>query len=260
MRRSPSHRASRGFVTPKSGNNDISNNAQRDQEDDISTEVDSVTLGHPSNEGDIVKTITKDPNEKDNKRKYPEENIPEDINLDSAVDSLSESSKYYHTSELEDDDDDNTKEQEEEEDDRWDMDFSKSNAYSDWINNDMLNDYTITGVKNQLLFADILKHIRKNTVFWMLDAKANVYKYECALQPREPEIGIETAKRRYRKAVDTLLVPSINNRDQWISYKIRCKFLQAMGEFLWTMKHHCERELFLQQTFKIESFRTWSSR
>jgi hypothetical protein len=60
----------------------------------------------------------------------------------------------------------------------------------------MINDYTIIGVKDQLLFADIIKYIRKHTIYWMRFKKSDVYKYERDLQPREPEIGIETAKRR----------------------------------------------------------------
>lgn len=162
-----------------------------------------------------------------------------------------------------DDDDDHSKDitkddddEEEEEEDRWDLDYSKSNDYSNWLNNTMINDYTIICVKSQLLYADILKHIRKHTIYWMQNSvdkeNRDVYKFERDLQPREPLVGIETAQRQYQQSVDMLLVPSIENRDEWISYTVRCEFLQAFREFLGAMKQHCERELFLQWAFEIE--------
>lgn len=229
-------------------------------------EGDSVTLGYASNDdGTFQTTGTKDRGKKDNKRKYSDEKMNGDINLFSEDDSLSESSTYYHTSEVEDDDDEgddsngdngDQEEKEEEEDDHWDLDYSKWMDYSDWFNNDMIDDYTIIGVKDQLLYADILKHIRKHTIYWMQGTTSTstspIYNYA------NPEVGIETAKRRYRKAVDDLLVPSITNRDRWVSYKVRCKFLQAMREFLWTTKQHCERELFPHG--KLSSFPTRSRR
>jgi hypothetical protein len=90
----------------------------------------------PSNDDGTFKTTgTKDRGKKDNKRKYSDEKMKENINLDSEDDSLSESSKYYHTSEVDDDDDDegddsngdngDQEEKEEDEDDHWDLDYSK---------------------------------------------------------------------------------------------------------------------------------------
>jgi hypothetical protein len=159
-----------------------------------------------------------------------------------------------HSKDITKDDDD--EEEEEEEEEGWDIDYSKSNDYSDWLNNTMINDYTIICVKSQLLYADILKHIRKHTIYWMQNSvdkeDRDVYKFERDLQPREPLVGIETAKRQYQQSVDMLLVPSIENRDEWISYTVRCEFLQAFREFLGAMKQHCERELFLQWAFEIE--------
>lgn len=224
-----------------------------------------MTLGYASNDDDIAKINTQDANPKNNKRKRSDQQGYEDIHIDSEDDSCSEGNEYYDTSEIEDDDDDDdevseTNKDDEDEDeegnDRWDMDSSKCHDYSDWLSNDMINDYTIIGVKNHFLYADILRHIRKHTIYWMQNScnveDRDVYKFERNLQPREPEVGIETAKRRYHKAVDRLLVPSIQNQDRWMSYKVRCEYLQAMREFLWTMRQHCERELFLQWAFGIE--------
>jgi hypothetical protein len=69
------------------------------------------------------------------REKYSDEKMKEDINLDSEDDKLSESSKYYHTSEVDDDDegddsngdngDQEEQEEEEEEDDHWGLDYSK---------------------------------------------------------------------------------------------------------------------------------------
>lgn len=122
--------------------------------------------------------------------------------------------RHRQIDEDDDNDDDDDEEEEEEEDDHWDLDYSKSNDYSDWPNNAMINDYTpsIICIKNQLLYADILNHIRKHTIHSMQNSvhkeDRDVYKFEHDLQPSEPDVGIETGKKRYREAVDMLLVPS----------------------------------------------------
>lgn len=89
---SPPHIVSRGSVTPKSGNKTVNQKAQQNQGDDMSIEVDSMTLGYTSNDDDTVKANTKDA-KKDNKRKHSVEKMNEDINLDSEDDSCSETSK-----------------------------------------------------------------------------------------------------------------------------------------------------------------------
>lgn len=102
IHRSPSHRSSRGPVTPKvtptSGNSKyVNKTAQKDQGDDTSMEGDRVTLGYASDDNGAVKTSAKEARTKDNKGKYSDEKKEKDKNLDSHDDSCTSAPQYYDT-------------------------------------------------------------------------------------------------------------------------------------------------------------------
>jgi hypothetical protein len=53
----------------------------------------------------------------------------------------------------------------------------------------MIDDYTIIGVKDQLLYADILRHIRKHTIYWLQGH--DVYKYESDYNHANPKSALK---------------------------------------------------------------------